>query len=207
MTDAERMPPLTADQWGEPEYAAFGALLGLPADQVPRAGSGEHYDPLNFDIIGMLAHHPEMARLFLRFNGFLLQRGALPARLRELIILRVAHRHRSAFEWGQHVRLGAAAGVTEADVEALAAGNDGFSGPDRLVLDAVDELIADGKARWPTWRRLVDELGEHAAMEVVFLVGTYTLTAMAFGTWGLQAQPGSAPLPPADPTNNEEHPQ
>lgn len=207
MTDAERMPPLTADQWGDPEYAAFGALLGLPADQVPRAGSGEHYDPLNFDIIGMLAHHPEMARLFLRFNGFLLQRGALPARLRELIILRVAHRHRSAFEWGQHVRLGGAVGVTEADVEALAAGNNGFDGADRLVLDAVDELIVDGKAQWPTWQRLVSELGEHAAMEAVFLVGTYTLTAMAFGTWGLQAQPGSAPLPRTDPTTKEEHPQ
>jgi 4-carboxymuconolactone decarboxylase len=201
------MTPLTPDQWGEPEYAAFGALLGLPGDQVPRAGSGERFDPLNFDIIGMLAHHPEMARMFLRFNGFLLQRGELPARLRELIILRVAHRHQSAFEWGQHVRLGAAVGVTDTDVTALAGGNDGFSGADRVVLDAVDELMADGKGRWTTWQGLVDELGEHAAMEVIFLVGTYTMTAMAFGTWGLQAQPGSAPLPPAGPTNTEEHAQ
>ncbi len=206
MTDAPRMSPLAADRWSEPEYAAFGALLGLPADKVPRAGSGEPYDPLNFDIIGMLARHPEMSEVFLRFNGFLLQRGELPARLRELIILRVAHRHRSAFEWGQHVRLGAAVGVTDDDVTALAAGNDGFDGTDRLVLDAVDEVIADGKAQWPTWQRLVDELGEHAAMEVIFLVGTYTLTAMAFGTWGLQPKPGSAPLPP-DSTTKEEHAQ
>lgn len=206
MTDEEAMQPLPADQWGEPEYAAFGALLGLPADKVPRAGSGEPYDPLNFDIIGMLAHHPQMVRLFLQFNGFLLQRGELTGRLRELTILRVAHRHRSAFEWGQHVRLGAAVGVTEADVAALTAGNDGFSGADRLVLDTVDELIADGKARWATWQRLVDELGEHAAIEVVFLVGTYTLTSMAFGTWGLEPKPGSAPLPP-DSSTKEEHPQ
>ncbi len=195
MTDEQRMPPLTADQWGDAEYAAFGALLGLPGDEVPRAGSGERFDPLNFDIIGMLAHHPEMARMFLRFNGFLLQHGELPARLRELTILRVAHRHRSAFEWGQHVRLGAAVGVTDADVAALAEGNTGFTGTDRSVLDAVDELIANGRADWSTWQRLVDELGEHAAMELIFLVGTYTLTAMAFGTWGLAPQPGSAALP------------
>lgn len=200
-----RMAPLAADQWGDPEYAAFGALLGLPADKVPRAGSGDAYDPLNFDIIGMLAHHPEMARVFLRFNGFLLQHGELPARLRELIILRVAHRHQSAFEWGQHVRLGAAVGVTETDVAALVDGNHGFSGADRVLLDAVDELMADGKGQWATWQRLVDELGEHAAIEVIFLVGTYTMSAMAFGTWGLQAQPGSAPLPPSDPTTKEEH--
>ncbi len=189
------MPPLRADQWGEPEYAAFAALLNLPADKVPRAGSGGALDPLNFDIIGMLARHPEMARVFLGFNGFLLQRGELSGRLRELVILRVAHRHRSAFEWGQHVRLGAAVGVTADDVAALTEGNDGFGGTDRLVLDATDELIATGRADWSTWEDLVDELGEHAAMELIFIVGTYTLTAMAFGTWGLQPQPGTAALP------------
>ncbi|MEN4473663.1 carboxymuconolactone decarboxylase family protein [Mycolicibacterium cosmeticum] len=189
------MPPLRADQWGEPEYAAFGALLNLPTDQVPRAGSGDPLDPLNFDIIGILAHHPEMARVFLRFNGFLLQRGELPGRVRELVILRVAHRHLSAFEWGQHVRMGAAEGVTEADVRALAAGNDGFGGTDRLALDATDQLITNGRADWPTWTALVHAFGERAAMELIFIVGTYTLTAMAFGTWGLQPQPGSAALP------------
>ncbi len=205
MSEPQQMAPLTAEQWGDAEYAAFGALLGLPADKVPRAGSGEAYDPLNFDIIGMLAHHPEMARLFLRFNGFLLQRGELAGRLRELIILRVALRHRSAFEWGQHVRMGAAVGVTDDDVAALIKGNDGFSGADRIVLDTVDELIADGKAPWDSWQRLVDTVGERAAMEVVFLVGTYTMTGMAFSTWGLQAKPGSAPLPPEDPTTEEGH--
>ncbi|MCV7354864.1 carboxymuconolactone decarboxylase family protein [Mycolicibacterium fluoranthenivorans] len=189
------MPPLRADQWGQPEYAAFAALLNLPADKVPRAGSGGALDPLNFDIIGMLARHPEMARVFLGFNGFLLQRGELSGRLRELVILRVAHRHRSAFEWGQHVRLGAAVGVTADDVAALTEGNDGFDGTDRLVLDATDELLATGRADWSTWEALVDALGEHAAMELIFIVGTYTLTAMAFGTWGLQPQPGTAALP------------
>lgn len=189
------MPPLRADQWGDAEYAAFGALLNLPTDRVPRAGSGAPLDPLNFDIIGMLAHHPEMARVFLRFNGFLLQRGELPGRIRELVILRVAHRHRSAFEWGQHVRLGAAEGVTADDVTALAAGNDDFDGADRLALEATDQLIGNGRADWSIWTALVDAFGERAAMELVFIVGTYTLTAMAFGTWGLQPQPGSAALP------------
>lgn len=83
---------------GEAEYAAFGALLGMPGNKVPRAGSGEPHDPLRFDIIGLLARHPKMARAFLTFNGFLLQRGELPARLRELAILRVAHTRRSAYE-------------------------------------------------------------------------------------------------------------
>ena len=32
--------PLTADEWGADEYAAVGALFGIPGEEVPRAGSG-----------------------------------------------------------------------------------------------------------------------------------------------------------------------
>ena len=191
----ERLPPLPAEAWGEAEYAAFGALLGRPADKVPRAGSGDAYDPLRFDIIGLLVRHPEMARAFLTFNGFLLQRGELPARLRELTILRVAQTRRSAYEWGQHVRMAARNDISEEDIERLARGNDEFEGTDRLVLEATVELLAEGHARWETWQALVESLGEHAAMEFIFVVGVYALSAMAFETWGLPPVPGAAPLP------------
>ncbi len=60
----------------------------------------------------MLARHPEMARLFLQFNGFLLQRGELPARLRGRPSCGSHTGTAPAFEWGQHVELGAAVGVT-----------------------------------------------------------------------------------------------
>ena len=79
--------PLTADEWGDDEYAAVGALFGMPGDEVPRAGSGDPRDPMNFDILGVLARHPAMAREFLVYNAFLLQRGELPLRLRELAVL------------------------------------------------------------------------------------------------------------------------
>jgi 4-carboxymuconolactone decarboxylase len=194
-TTQRRLPPLPAAAWGEAEYAAFGVLLGIPGDKVPRAGSGDAYDPLRLDIIGLLVRHPEMARAFLTFNGFLLQRGELPARLRELTILRVAHNRRSAYEWGQHVKMAARNGISEDDITRLTRGNDGFEGADRLVLDATDELLAQGHARWETWQALAESLGEHAAMEFVFVVGVYVLSAMAFETWGLPPAPGSAPLP------------
>lgn len=34
------LAPLAANDWGDEEYAAFGALLGVPGEKVPRAGSG-----------------------------------------------------------------------------------------------------------------------------------------------------------------------
>jgi alkylhydroperoxidase family enzyme len=190
--------PLTADEWGDDEYAAVGALFGIPGEEIPRAGSGHARDPLNFDILGVLARHPAMARAFLGYNAFLLQRGELPLRSRELAILRVAHTRRSAFFWGEHVRIATAGGLSEGDIAGLVRGNTGFTGVDRLVLEATDEMLADGRACAATWEHLVDELGTHQAMELIFVVGTYAMLAMACDTWGLVPPEGSAKLPPRE---------
>ena len=189
------LPPLMQDEWGDDEYAAVGALFGIAGDDVPRAGSGDPRDPMNFDILGVLARHPAMTREFMSYNAFLLQRGELPVRLRELAILRLAHVRRSVFFWGEHVRVATAGGLPESDIKRLAAGNDGFVGVDRLVLEATDELLANGRAAPRTWQRLADELGTHQAMELIFVVGTYAMLAMACDTWALVPPPGSARLP------------
>jgi len=189
------LPPLEKAEWGDAEYATFGALLGLPGEKVPRADSGHALDPLKFEIIGVLARRPKLAQKFLSYNGYLLQRGELPIRLRELAILRVAHKRRSAFFWGEHVKVATDAGMTEDDIARLARGNAEFGGIELTVLTATDELLVDGRARDTTWRRLVDQLGTHPAMELIFVVGTYAMLAMAFETWKLAPSEDSSPLP------------
>ena len=189
------LPPLATDEWGDDEYAAVGALFGIAGDDVPRAGSEQPRDPSKFDILGVLTRHPEMARVFLSYNAFLLQRGELPLRLREFAILRVAEVRRSAFLWGEHVRVALAGGLGEEDIAGLTRGNAEFGGVDRLVLEATDELLTEGWAPPAVWDRLVAELGTHQAMELVFVVGTYVMLAMACQTFGLTAPPGSVELP------------
>jgi len=186
--------PIGADEWGDEEYQAFGALLGVPGDKLPRAGSGHKYDPMNFAIIGTMVRNPPLAEKFLGFNAYLLQRTALTPRLRELVILRIAHRRRSSYEWAEHVDSALELGMTADEVEAVAIRPESFDGDDRLVLDAADELLDRHRLASETWQRLVDELGERAAMDVVFIVGCYSLLAMAFETWGLVADADGAPL-------------
>lgn len=193
--DAPLLTPLTADEWGEDEYEAVGALTGVAGSEIPRAGSGHPRDPLNFDILGLLARHPKMAQKFLSYNGFLLMRGELPVRLRELAILRLAHARRSAFVWGEHFRIAVAGGIAEEDIARLAGGNDGFDGVDRLVLEATDQMLADAHIHPSTWQRLVDEIGTHQAMELIFIFGTYAMLATACDTWRLAPPPGSPALP------------
>ncbi|AGB24756.1 carboxymuconolactone decarboxylase family protein [Mycobacterium sp. JS623] len=190
------LPPLAVDEWGDDEYAAVGRLFGISADEVPRSGSGQPRDPSHFDILGVLARHPAMAREFLGYNAFLLQRGELPLRLRELVILRLAHARRSAFFWGEHYRIATSGGMSEEDIAELARGNGGFDGVDRLVLEATDEMLTGGKVDSGTWACLVKEIGTHQAMELIFVFGTYAMLATACDTWELRPPPGSEELPP-----------
>lgn len=194
MTDPLLTPP-AAEEWGDDEYAAVAALFGIAADDVPRAGSGDPRDPLKFDILGVLVRHPGMAQKFLAYNGFLLQRGELPVRLRELVVLRLAHARRSAFFWAEHHRVATSGGVPAADIDRLTRGNDEFDGADRLVLEATDEMLADARIQPTTWNRLVEQLGTHQAMEVIFVFGAYALLATAMETWQLATPPGSPELP------------
>lgn len=85
--------------------------------------------------------------------------------------------------------------MPESDIAKLARGNGEFDGVDRLVLEATDEMLADGRAKPGTWHRLVEDLGTHQAMELIFVFGTYATLATACDTWELTPPPGSAALP------------
>jgi 4-carboxymuconolactone decarboxylase len=196
VSDEPGLAPLRPDDWGDAEYEAYGSLLGLPGERVPRAGSGHRYDPLNFSVVGTFMHHPELARNFLAFNNYQLQRGSLSVRLRELAILRVAHRRQSAYEWGQHVKIALDNDITTDEIDQVTRGNDGFDGVDQMVLEATDELLVGGRIGDDLWERITASLDTRQMMDLVFIVGTYNLLAMAFETWRLVPEPGTAPLPP-----------
>lgn len=196
-TDERRIAPLPADQWGAAEHEAVAALFGVPADKVPRAGSGGPRDPATFPVLGVMVRHPDLARRFLHFNNHQLTEAcALPERWRELAVLRVAHRQQSPYEWGQHVRIARRLGFTDADLAALARGNESFDGADRAVLEATDELLVRGHLAGEVWDRLCDHLDEHQRIELIFIVGTYLMLAMLFKTAGIPPEPDFAPLPP-----------
>ncbi len=194
-----RLPPLAPEDWGEEQYAAYGSLLGIPGEKVPRVGSGHAHDPLNFSVVGTFVRHPEMARAFWVFNSYQLQRSTLPLRWRELSILRVAHRQRSGYEWGQHVKLALDGGITGEEIARLALGNEGFEGVDLLILEATDELLGQGRIGDDLWARIGAELDERQVMDLIFLVGTYAMLAMAFESWRLTPEADTAPLPPPLP--------
>ncbi|MGC2656312.1 MAG: carboxymuconolactone decarboxylase family protein [Mycobacterium sp.] len=172
-----RLAPLTADQWDDAATRAVADFLPEERRNARDAGN----------ILATLARHPELCRAFLRFSGYLLTRSTLSPRLRELVILRVAHRRNCAYEWNHHVNIGKRVGLSDADIAAAQTGDaaDEFY---RVVLGAVDEL--DGKTNLSdqTWTALGERLDEKQLMDLIFTVGGYTALAMGLNTFGVEVE-------------------
>jgi 4-carboxymuconolactone decarboxylase len=179
-----RLPPLPADQWGDPERAALADLL--PAKRRNPRGAGT--------AMATLVRHPDLARAFLGFGGYLLMSSSLPPRLREVAILRVARRRDCAYEWTHHVEIAAKLGLSDDEIEAAGHGKSAVE-PDATVLAAVDELETHSTLSDRTWTALGEHLDEHQRMDLVFTVGGYGTLAMAFNAFGVEPEADSEAEP------------
>ena len=187
MTDAPepRLAPLPSDEWDDDVLAALHrAFPDKIVDRFVTEGAPT--------AIGTMLHHPALAGPWLEYNNVLLWEPALDHRLRELMVLRVAHRTGSVYEWGQHVRLAQRYGVTDDDVAAIASAQvdrSRFTPLEATLLRATDELLEDSRVSDATWARLAEHLDARQLVEVVFVVGTYTCLAMVFNSFGLVLDP------------------
>jgi 4-carboxymuconolactone decarboxylase len=168
-------------------------LAPLPADQISEeirkyTGSGPGQPVLN--IYATVARHPKLAKRWLVFGSHVLGKSTLSARERELVILRTGHLCKSAYEWGQHVRIGKAAGISDAEIERIMAGPDapGWAPFDAVLLRAADELHADSCISDPTWQALAARYSEQQLLDLIFAIGQYTLVCMALNSLGVQLE-------------------
>ncbi|HEU5150639.1 MAG TPA: carboxymuconolactone decarboxylase family protein [Iamia sp.] len=126
-------------------------------------------------------------------------RTCLDARSFELVVMRLAWRRGSAFEWAQHWRIAVEAGVPAEHLAALRDPREGaavFDERDHALLDAVDEIDGTGDVTDATWARLVDHLTEPELYELVAVVGTYTLVDVMTRCLRVPIDEGLALWPP-----------
>ena len=144
--------------------------------------------PKAMNTLGVFAHHPDLARAFLTFNGHVLLGTTLTQRQREILILRVAALRRAGYEWAQHLFMGRDAGLTDEEMARVAFGPDApFLEPlEAALLRAVDELVSDGVISDETWRALASELDVRQLLDLVFTVGAYETLAWFFRSFALE---------------------
>ena len=190
MSDAApRLVPLPTERWTEEGIAA---LRGAFPDSVVDgflSGGGSRPVP---NALATMLYHPAIAGPWLAYNQVLLSRPALSARARELMVLRVAWRTHSRYEWVQHLALAGRFDITREDAEAIAGGSDSptWTPLERDFVAAVDQLIDQHRIDDDTWARLAAQLDDRQLVEIPFVVGTYTCLAMVFNSLGIEVERG-----------------
>lgn len=149
-----------------------------------------------YNIFATLARHPRLLKRWLVFAGHVLSKSTLPAREREIAILRMGWLCRAEYEWGHHVAIGKQAGLNEDDIKRIEEGPDaaGLDPFEATLISAVDELHADSFIGDSTWKALAERYNTQQLMDLVFAAGQYKLVSMALNSLGVQLEEGFAGL-------------
>jgi alkylhydroperoxidase family enzyme len=181
------LPPA---EGGEPRVAPARPRELRPLARIVAEVAGRVTDSGPPNILTTLGQHPRLFRAWLRYSGHLMPFGQLPRRDTELVILRVAWRCRSAYEWHQHVPIALRVGLSPDEVAGVADGRPaaGFTHRQRTLLAVSDELLAGRKLTDATWSGVQTTLRDREAIELCLLIGHYQGLASAIGGLGIQIE-------------------
>jgi alkylhydroperoxidase family enzyme len=142
------------------------------------------------------ARHPKLYVPRQILSEYIRTKSTLSPRVREMLILRIGWRCRSAYEWAAHAPAGRRAGMTDDQIRMLARpGYDGWSVADAAIVRAADELYADDTISDDTWKALADQFDERQLLDVLVTTGGYRMVSMVLNTFGVPAEPNSEPFP------------
>lgn len=172
-----------------PQSARVAPISAQQADSAQRAMPANRPD---YNIYKTLAHHVDLYERWSPLGQFLLNGSTLPARDREILMLRMGWLCQSEYEWSQHARIAKAqAGMSDAEIERIAVGATaaGWTDFERTLLKAVDELRYEAMLSDDTWHALHGKYSTQQVMEALFTAAQYQLVSMALNTLGVQLDP------------------
>ncbi|MEV0685369.1 carboxymuconolactone decarboxylase family protein [Nocardia sp. NPDC050378] len=184
---APRLAPLPVRDWDTDTRAMFRGHLSSAEKYL----SGAPDAPAMPGILGILAHHTALASAWLAYNGLLLERPTVDPCDRELVILRVAWRSGSDYEWAQHVRIATGLGVTPAQIDAVRHGPQApvWSAVQRCLLAMTDQLLDRHRVDDATWAQLAQHFDNRQLIELLFIAGSYLCLALVLNSVALQPDP------------------
>ncbi len=138
---------------------------------------------------------PEFARRARGLSEIIRFGSPLPERLKELAILMTGYHWRAEFEFYAHAKLGRKAGLADAVITALAAGQrpDFAADDETLVYDFCAELLQHRRVSDATYARAVDALGQSNVVTLVTTVGYYCMVSLTLNAF-------EVPLPDGEPS-------
>ncbi|MBV9044388.1 MAG: carboxymuconolactone decarboxylase family protein [Alphaproteobacteria bacterium] len=142
------------------------------------------------NIFRTLARAPKALQRFNEWGGYILsRRNDLPAREREIVILRIGFLCKSGYEWTQHVAIGKREGLTDDEIARIKKGaGAGWSPKDAVLIKLADELHHDQFVTDATWAEMTKHYTQKQCMDAVFTAGQYTQVSMFLNTFGVQLE-------------------
>ena len=179
-----RVGPLPREEWDEAAREIFAFWEGEEARQ-----NGSRSNTMM-----VLANHPALAKASLDLGRYFMLQSTLTARQIKLIILRVAHRYGSIYQW-THNSLGARQiGISDAEIDAIKAGpaDPVWQSEDRLLLALVDATNAGGKIDDTLWHELTATFDKRQIMDLIHAAGYFTSVAWTLIALDVQLEPDFA---------------
>jgi 4-carboxymuconolactone decarboxylase len=184
-----RLPLLRPDQLSPDQTELYERIMrrrGVTAQRSQMTNAdGSLRGPFN-----VMLHSPHLGRLVSDLGEGVRFDTSFTSREREIVTLAVAAWRNSEFEWYAHTRLGRAAGLSDAEIEALSrAEHDIFADPgERLLLQFVAESLS-GDVSDATVARMLQDRGTDTTVQLTILVGYYEMLARLLEVFGVRAEP------------------
>lgn len=143
----------------------------------------------------LLIRAPEICEHASQLGEHLRWGTSLPDRLSELAIIATARFWRAQYEWYAHAPLAEKAGVPDAAIEAIRRGDTPtFAQSDEaLVYRICNELFDTQRLSDPTFAAAIAALGETGLVEIIAIVGYYTLIGNILNAFQVALPDGVAP--------------
>jgi len=125
----------------------------------------------------VMGHCPYVGLNVMRLGNAIRRGEELPAKLRELAILRVGDLTQAKYEFTSHTRIGLGVGVSQKQIDEISdwATSAEFDEEERAVLGYTDEVAQDIRVKDETFTKLQDFFSEHAIVELTTAIGYYCM--------------------------------
>lgn len=187
-----RLPIIQPQDFTPAQQRIFDSVTGGKRKAVSSTGSpltaeGGLRGPFN-----ALLYSPIIGDAVQRVGEAVRFEGTLPAQLRELAILTVAAAWQANFEWWAHERVARDVGLDEAIIEGVKAGilPDTAAPAERMIYEFAREVIGHQRVADERYAAAVALFDEGAVVELVLLLGYYTLVAMTLNIFEVAVPTG-----------------
>jgi 4-carboxymuconolactone decarboxylase len=165
---AQRFPQLEPSQYTPRQKEVADAI-----QSGPRGGGLR--GPFN-----ALLRSPELCDLVQRVGAYVRYGSSIPQDLNELAICMAGRKWTAQYEFYAHRKLGIAAGLKPAILDAVADGTTpaNMSGDETMVYNFVTALLSNGSVPDAQYQPVLDRFGENGVMDLVGAVGYYSIVSM-----------------------------